>query len=79
MKEIKVGFPLEDKDLVIQEFSITYSQNNDSNQESGIQQLKLSISDAGGGHYYVLETERWAIDDIDELIKLLNDFKKRLE
>lgn len=34
-------------------------------------------ADGGGGNYFILKTKRWAINDVQELVDLLNDFKKR--
>ena len=59
----------------VEDVTITYSQECD---ESTIwQSLKVFTDDAGGGKYIVFSTERWAIDNIDELIEILNDFKTR--
>lgn len=58
--------------------SIEYTQPADSNSDD-IQMLRISTEDAGAGHYYVIETERWAFDDLNELMEVLQDFKKRLE
>jgi hypothetical protein len=35
------------------------------------QNLRLSMTDGGGGAYFVIETERWAFSDIDELVEML--------
>jgi hypothetical protein len=57
----------------VEEISITYTQECD---KSDIwQSLKVFTSDNGGGKFIVFETERWAIDNIEELIATLNDFK----
>ena len=41
-----------------------------------LQELKISLLDAGAGHYIVLKTSRWAIDpeDIDKLCVCLKNF-----
>jgi hypothetical protein len=59
---------------VIEEISITYSQECDESSQDW-QSLKIFTSDNGSRKYIVFETERWAIDSIDELIEILNDFK----
>jgi hypothetical protein len=60
----------------IEEVRITYTQESDSCQEEDLgQQLEVFTEDAGSGKYIVFKTERWAIDSIDELIEILNDFK----
>lgn len=53
-------------DARIDSASICYIQGADSCQEVDVSQL-LSIEaiDAGGGHYIVIKTDRWAIDATD--------------
>jgi len=58
----------------IEEISITYSQECDESSDN-FQELKVFMEDNGAGKYMVFQTERWAIDSIDELIEILNDFK----
>lgn len=58
----------------IEEISITYSQECDESSNDW-QSLKIFTNDNGAGKFIVFETERWAIDSIDELIEILNDFK----
>lgn len=43
-----------------------------------VQELRISTQDAGGGMYYVIETKRWAFDDIDEMIDILTKFKNTI-
>lgn len=62
----------------VEEVSVTYIQDRDScDKGNSYQELKVFTDDAGYGKYIVFETERWAIDSIDELIEILNDFKTR--
>jgi hypothetical protein len=53
---------------------VVYTQECDESSNN-IQELKIFMEDNGTGKYIVFETERWAIDSIDELIEILNDFK----
>jgi len=73
MKETKIkGVDVDVK------YEVTYSQESDSADDSNdFQFLKINNHNEGGGDYYIIETERWAVNEIDELIELLNDFKKR--
>jgi hypothetical protein len=59
---------------VIEEISITYSQECDESSQDW-QSIKMFTNDNGAGKFIVFETERWAIDSIDEFIEILNDFK----
>jgi hypothetical protein len=60
----------------VEDVTITYAQECDESSQEW-QSLKIFTSDNGAGKYIVFETERWAIDSIDELIEILNDFKTR--
>ena len=62
---------------LLDELTAVYTQ--DCDQSNDIQELKLSTGDNGGGRYLVIETKRWAIDSIDELVATLNDFKLKAE
>jgi hypothetical protein len=53
---------------------VVYTQECDESSND-IQELKVFTEDNGSGKYIVFQTERWAIDSIDELIEILNDFK----
>jgi hypothetical protein len=39
--------------------------------------LHIHTEDGGGGDYFVMDTERWAFDNIDDLIEVLNQFKEK--
>lgn len=59
--------------------SVSYNQDCDSMDDThDYQQLNLSTEDTGAGAYFVLETKRWAFDEIDDLIAILQDFKNRI-
>lgn len=63
-------------EIVINEISVNYSQVNE-NETDTEDNLKLSICHQGAGFYYVLESKRWAFNNIDELVKILNDFNSK--
>lgn len=63
----------EGSEIVINEISVNYSQANE-NEPDTEDNLKLSICHQGAGFYYVLESKRWAFNNIEELVKLLKDF-----
>lgn len=71
--------PLDDKyKPTINQIKVEYTQEADSNSTDGDQFLELSTDDAGGGVYFVLKSERWAFDNVQEIIDILQDFEKRL-
>jgi hypothetical protein len=74
---LAAGFPSSEQPVAVNKVSVEYTQEADSNSD-GLQLLEVSTEDAGGGVYYVLKTERWAFDNLNDLIKVLNDFEKRL-
>jgi len=57
---------------------IEFSQDEDSDGRTGVdtQSLTVYVADAGGGPYLVIETTRWAIDDLDELADMLRTIQK---
>ena len=79
MTEEKIKHGLPDKGTkTVSEISVTYTQEADSNDAGDLQSLTMSTSDAGGGVFFIIKTERWAIDDLQDLVTLIEDFKSRL-
>jgi hypothetical protein len=65
-------------EILSQEFKMTFAQDADCNSTED-QFLTIKTDNGGGGDYYVIETERWAFDSIDELIEIINKFKEKHE
>ena len=53
--------------LLYQEFQMTFSQDADC-CDGGDQFLTIKTQNGGGGDFYVIETERWAFDNISDII-----------
>ena len=55
-----------------------YTQEEDSNGRTGmnIQEITIKAEDAGGGFYFVIETERWAVENPSELADLVREVEK---
>lgn len=64
--------------IEIEEMVITYAQDGDSCDGEDSQLLEIKTQDAGGGKYYVIKTNRWAVDNPKELINIFRDFQSRL-
>ena len=62
-------------DLVINKVTVNYCTESDIDDSDN--ELELSISHQGAGFYYVMKTERFAFDDIDFMIRILQDFKEK--
>lgn len=82
--EIKAyeDFQFEDELVGVDEVSITYLQNSDCSGEDGkdnVQSITMSTRNNGCSRFINIKTDSWSISDIDELIKLIKDFKKRAE
>ena len=59
---------------------MVYSQEGDSCQDNdNEQEITIESENAGAGDYYVIKTERWAFDNIEEFVKLLKSIKLRKE
>ena len=54
----------------------TFTQDQDTAgcSDGTMQYLGISRVDAGDGDYFVITTERWAFDDIDELVATIKRF-----
>jgi hypothetical protein len=65
-------------EILSQEFKVTFAQDADCNSTED-QFLTIKTDNGGGGDFYVIETERWAFDSIDELIEIINKFKEKHE
>lgn len=62
----------------LQEIILTYTQENDDMAESSsddLQYIKIIKTNAGGGSYFVIETQRWAFDTLENLIELFKKLK----
>lgn len=70
-------FPETDTEVVRSKCKITYSQKSEINDE--IDNLKIHTDTLGGGFYFVIKTKRWAFDDIQDLINILEDFKSKMK
>lgn len=68
-----------DNIVVFDDVSVTYIQNNDSCAESDeeVQTLTITTRNNGAARFLSIKTENWSIEDADELIDIINDFKKR--
>ena len=60
----------------LENLKATYVQQCDQDRED-FQELQIWLDTQGAGKYFVLKTKRWAMDDIDELIDILKDYKSR--
>lgn len=59
--------------LLSQEFEMTFTQEADCCDDKE-QYITIKTQNGGGGDFYVIETERWAFDNIPELITTLMRF-----
>jgi len=62
--------------IIDQEFNITFTQDKDccSVEE---QFITIKTENGGGGDFFVIETQRWAFDSIEDLVNLLTQFKDK--
>lgn len=71
---------MKDKIADVEKVNIVYTQERDSMSPSDyLNTIEISTEDAGAGKYIVIKTDRWAFDNINELVTLLNDFKTRID
>jgi hypothetical protein len=82
--EIKAyeDFKFEDELVGIDDVSITYLQNCDCSGEDGkddVQSITISTRNNGVARFINIKTDSWSISDVNEIINLVEDFKKRAE
>ena len=59
----------------IQELAVTFEQAPDGNDADVCQEITVTTSDCGAGFYYVIKTERWAVDRPSEINDLIEQVK----
>ena len=69
-------YPTDDNLITIDPPKFKYVQTDDLERDD-FQELNISMDSSGVGYYFVIETKRWAFTDIDELVKILEDYQKR--
>lgn len=57
--------------IMLNSAHFTFTQEPDSGDGSEIQQLVVRLEDSGAGLYYVIQTDRWAFDKLEQLVVLL--------
>lgn len=70
----------EGETILLDEVTCTYLQEADCTELSDgePQSITLSTRDGGGGKFIHIKTDGWSIDDnLDSLLLVINDFKKR--
>jgi hypothetical protein len=63
--------------LLSQQFQMTFTQDSDCCDPGDGQFLTIKTDNGGGGDFYIIETERWAFDNIGEFILLLKRFQMK--
>ena len=72
----------EDSEVIVGKVTVQYIQNDDSSGEDhdgsdGAQELTLTARSNGLARFINIKTESWSINDIDDLEKVIKDFKVR--
>lgn len=70
----------EDNEIYIDDVSITYGQVSDNSGKDGeetVQEITISTRNNGVARYMNIKTDSWSFVDINELKKIIDDFKKR--
>lgn len=74
------NYHFDDEIVGIDDVSVTYLQNSDCTGEDGkedVQSITISTRNNACARFINIKTDSWSISDIDELIKLIKDFKRR--
>ena len=72
-------FKYESQQIGIDEVSIQYVQSNDCTEEEGAQTITVSTRNNGVNRFINIKTgeEGFSIDNLEELVEIINDFKNR--
>ena len=79
IKIITDGFPKDDE-VLIDEISMTYVQNPDctEDRDDDWQKFILTTRDNGVAKFLNLKAENWSFDDTEDIVAVIEDFKKRI-
>lgn len=77
---ITKGFPKDDQ-IVLSEATFTYYQNPDctEDRDGDGQEITISTRNNGIANFLNIKTDNWSISDENDLVSLINDFRKRTE
>ena len=73
---------MSDPKPTVERVEVTYTQEEDTNGRTGethqsITMVMMRMYDGDDGHYVVIHTDRWAVNDAAEMTALIEDFNKR--
>lgn len=72
------NFHYEDEQIGVDDVSIQYVQKEDCTEDTDEPQvLIISSRNNGCARFINIKTNNWSIEDIDEFVKVLKDFKRR--
>lgn len=69
---IKKLFKKQKQEFLYVEGHLEFSQERDScdpGKDEDLQSLRATIENGGGGYYWVLKTDRWAVDKDDKRVE----------
>ena len=70
----------EDDNVFVDDVTITYCQSTDCSGDDGeetVQEITVSSRNNGCARFINLKTDSWSISDIEDLMEIIEDFKKR--
>ena len=72
---------MSDEKPKIADLTVMFTQEPDTADGESVayQDIEISAIDSGAGHFFRIKTERWAFDDPQELVALIERVKKMLE
>ena len=68
----------QDEVVMVDDVKVSYIQSADCvSHEDATQELEIFTENNGTARFIVLKTKRWAIGEIDDIVKILKDFQSR--
>lgn len=78
-KKIRSGILPDADETTLYALKASYTQDGDACGDTEINSLSIETQDGGGGAYFVVKTERFAFENPEELISIIEDFFNRFK
>jgi hypothetical protein len=74
-----IDLPSAQRPLTANKITVEYTQQAYCmSDDENLQKIEISTEEYDDNMFFIMKTERWAFDSLDELILLIEDFKKRI-
>lgn len=75
---LKYGFDAKDEEIKVEKITVVYNQEDHQSNLCINEHLTITVNDEGGGPFFVIKTSKWTFEKIEDLQKIFDDFKEKL-